>query len=119
MSHPIERRHTTARMSKSVCHNGVAYLCGQTSNGSPATDVTNQNREVLSRVDALLAELGSSRLRLLAAVIYLKSIDDFAAMNAVWEEWIPEGSAPARTTVEARLASNSLLVEITVTAATH
>jgi enamine deaminase RidA (YjgF/YER057c/UK114 family) len=47
----------------------------------------------------------------------LKTIDDFAMMNSVWEAWLPPGSAPARTTVEATLASPELLVEVTVIAA--
>ena len=33
-----------------------------------------------------------------------------------WEAWVPNGSAPARTTVEAKLASSNLSVEVTVTA---
>lgn len=114
---PIERRHTNARMSKIVRHAGVVYLCGQTSSGSPASSAAEQTKEVLARIDALLAEAGSGRDRLLAATVYLRDIADFAAMNEVWEAWLPAGAAPARTTVEARLAVPGLLVEITVMAA--
>jgi enamine deaminase RidA (YjgF/YER057c/UK114 family) len=114
----IERRYSTSRMSKVVCHAGVAYLCGQTAFGTncPA-DVAGQVRETLSRVDALLTEVGSDRGRILSATIHLKSIDDFSEMNVVWEAWLRDGTAPARTTVEARLASPELLFEVTVTAA--
>ncbi|WP_372342764.1 Rid family hydrolase [Paraburkholderia madseniana] len=38
-------------------------------------------------------------------------------MNEVWESWLPAGDAPARTTVQAHLASEELLVEITIVAA--
>ncbi len=79
-------------------------------------DVAGQTREALSRIDSLLAEAGSSREQVLSATIYLNDIANFAAMNAEWEKWVPPGSAPARTTVEASLASPDLLVEITVTA---
>jgi enamine deaminase RidA (YjgF/YER057c/UK114 family) len=72
---------------------------------------------VLARIDALLNEAGSDRSRLLTATVYLRDIADFAAMNAVWEAWMPAGAAPARTTVEARLAAPDLRVEITVVAA--
>jgi enamine deaminase RidA (YjgF/YER057c/UK114 family) len=54
---------------------------------------------------------------LLSATIYLKQMQDFAAMNAVWEAWLPAGAAPARTTAQANLASPELLIEITVLAA--
>lgn len=117
MSPSIERLHTGPRMSRIVRHGGVIYLCGQTAGGSDLVGVEAQTREVLSRIDTLLAEAGSQRGRLLAATVYLRDIADFAAMNAVWEAWLPAGAAPARTTVEARLASPELRVEITVTAA--
>ena len=42
---------------------------------------------------------------------------DFAAMNEVWDAWVPEGHAPARACGEARLARDDLKVEIIVTAA--
>ncbi len=117
MTEAIQRDHSNARMSKIVRHAGLIYLCGQTSSGSPAADVAAQTSEVLSRIDGLLAEAGTDNKRLLSVLIHLKSMDDFAAMNKVWEDWLPEGGAPARTTVEARLASAALLVEMTVVAA--
>lgn len=113
----IQRHHGNARMSKIVQHGGLIFLCGQTANGSAATGIEDQTREVLRRIDALLAEAGSDRGRLLSATIYLKQMQDFAAMNSVWETWVPSGAAPARTTVRADLASADLLIEITVVAA--
>lgn len=117
MSPPIDRHHTSARMSKIVCHAGLVFLCGQTSSGCTITDVAGQTREVLARVDGLLAEAGTERSRLLSVTIHLKDIEDFAAMNAVWDAWVPAGTAPARTTVEAHLAAPDLRVEMTVVAA--
>jgi len=116
----IERLHSTPRMSKIVRYGGLLFLCGQTAKGSAnaSADVSAQTLEVLSRIDALLAEAGSDRTRLLAVTIYLRDISDFAAMNAVWESWITPDTAPARTTIEARLATPGLLVEMTVIAAT-
>ncbi len=114
---PIERKHVTLRMSKIVRHGDVVYLCGQTASGTMIADVAGQTAEVLSRIDALLAEAGTDKSRLLAATIHLKDIDDFAAMNAVWEAWTTPGCAPARTTVQAALAAPDLRVEITAIAA--
>ena len=115
----IERKHTNARMSKIVRHGDLIYLCGQTASGgaNATADITAQTHETLSRVDALLSEAGSDRAQILSTTIYLRDMGDFAAMNAVWESWVALGAAPARTTVEARLASPSLLVEVTVVAA--
>lgn len=117
MTGSITRTHTTARMSKIVRHGDLVYLCGQTSGGTDIADVAGQTKEVLQRVDALLKEAGTDKSKLLTALIHLRDINDFAAMNAVWDAWVPEGAAPARTTVQSALASDSLLVEITVVAA--
>jgi enamine deaminase RidA (YjgF/YER057c/UK114 family) len=117
MSQAIQRSHTNARMSKIVRHADVVYLCGQTASGTRIADVAGQMREVLARIDALLAEAGSDRGRLLSVTIHLKDIGDFDAMNVEWEAWVPNAAAPARTTVEARLAAPELRVELTVVAA--
>lgn len=110
----IERIDTGTRMSKIVKHNGVAYLCGQVGAGD---SVTEQTRDCLSRVEALLAKAGSSPEQMLQAVIWLADMADFAEMNVVWDAWVPEGHAPARACGEAKLARPELKVEIIVTAA--
>ena len=43
-------------------------------------------------------------------------IADFAGMNRAWDAWVTPGNAPARATVEARLANPAWKVEIVVTA---
>lgn len=110
----IDRIETSARMSRIVRHNGVAYLCGQVGAGG---DVAEQTRDCLTRIDALLARAGSSRDRVLQAIVWLADMADFDAMNAVWDAWVPPGAAPARACGEARLARADLRVEIIVTAA--
>ena len=110
----IERLHTGRRMSKIVRHNGTVYLCGQVGEGET---VAEQTADCLSRVDALLKEAGSDRAHILQAIVWLADMADFAAMNAVWDAWVPQGHAPARACGEARLARPALKVEIIVTAA--
>lgn len=110
----IERMETGTRMSKIVKHNGVAYLCGQVGDGDTVSD---QTRDCLGRVDALLEKAGSSREKILQAIVWLSDMQDFAEMNAVWDAWVPEGHAPARACGEAKLARSALKVEIIVTAA--
>ena len=45
------------------------------------------------------------------------TLDDFDAMNEVWDDWVAPGDAPPRATVEARLARAKWKIEIVVTAA--
>ena len=112
----ITRYETSARMSKIVVHQNTLYLCGQVAEDRNA-DIAEQTRTMLAKVDQLLASVGSGRDKLLSATIYLKSMSDFPAMNAVWDAWVPDGCAPARACVEAAMAAPELLVEISVTAA--
>jgi len=110
----IERIDTGERTSKIVKHNGVAYLCGQVGDGDT---ITEQTIDCLARVDALLERAGSSREKMLRATIWLSDMTYFAELNAVWNEWVPAGHAPARACGEAKLAREILKVEIIVTAA--
>lgn len=110
----ITRIETGQRMSKIVKHNGTVYLCGQVGDGETVAD---QTRDCLSRVEALLEQAGTDKTRILQAIVWLADMADFAEMNAVWDAWVPEGHAPARACGEARLARDTLRVEIIVTAA--
>ncbi|MCP4877709.1 MAG: RidA family protein [Gammaproteobacteria bacterium] len=112
----ISRHHTNQRMSQIVVHGDTIYLAGQVANDANA-DITVQTRQVLQKVDALLAEAGSDNSKILSAQIWIASMGHFAQMNAVWDDWIAEGHAPARACIEARLASPDLLVEVGIVAA--
>jgi enamine deaminase RidA (YjgF/YER057c/UK114 family) len=93
----------------------VAILSGQVSK-LPDASTGEQTKDVLSRISALLKEVGASEKSVVSATIWLTDIADFEEMNAVWDQWVPQGHAPARATVEAKLANPALKVEIQVTA---
>ena len=112
----IERLQTGARMSRIVKHNGTVYLCGQVC-ADAQKGIKEQTQTMLVKVEGLLDEAGSSKEHMLSATIYVKSMEYFADMNAVWDAWVPEGYAPARACVEAKMARDALLVEISVVAA--
>ena len=115
----IERHHTGKRMSEAVVFmpggERVAWLAGQVA-ADPVADITGQTTSVLAQIDALLAEIGSDKTKILSATIYLADIKDFAAMNVVWDAWVPQGHTPARATVEANLAAPAYRIEIQVVA---
>ncbi len=112
----IERKETKQRMSRAVIHNNTVYFCGQVAKDS-TKGIKEQTETMLEKVDDLLESVGSSREKLLSATIYVKTMDDFAEMNKVWDNWVPEGYAPARACVQASMAREELLVEISVIAA--
>ena len=112
----IQRYHIGKRLSEMVVHNGTAYLAGQVAEDAKQ-DITGQVKQVLAQIDNLLAEIGSDKTKILSATIFLPSMADFPALNAVWETWVPAGHCPARATVEAKLAAPEYKVEIQVIAA--
>ena len=112
----IQRHGTTRRYSDSVVHNGTVYLVEVPANLDG--DITAQTENMLAGVERLLAQAGSDKSRLLMATIYLSDMADYDAMNAVWDAWVPEGCAPIRACVQARLAKPEYRVEIALTAAT-
>jgi enamine deaminase RidA (YjgF/YER057c/UK114 family) len=112
----IIRQETKTRMSRIVKHNGVIYLCGQVCKDA-SKGIEEQTSSMLEKVDELLEQAGSDKEHILSATIYIKNMNDFSKMNEVWDNWIPEGFAPARACVEASMARDVLLVEISVIAA--
>ena len=112
----IQLYHIGKRLSEMVVHNGAVYLAGQVAEDAKQ-DITGQAKQVLAQIDKLLAEIGSDKTKILSATIFLPSMADFPALNAVWETWVPAGHCPARATVEAKLAAPDYKVEIQVIAA--
>ena len=111
----IERLGTTRRYSDVVIHDNTVHLVEV-----PQTldaDITVQTREVLASIEALLIKAGSDKSRLLQVTLYLPDMADYDAMNAVWDDWVPEGTALVRACVGARLANPGYRVEVVAIAA--
>ena len=113
----ITRIKAGPRMSQAVVHGDTVYLSGQVASNR-SFDTAGQTREILAKVDGLLAEAGTDKTHVLTAMVYLADMNTFNEMNSVWETWIAPGCAPARATIGAApLASSAYRVEIVVTAA--
>jgi enamine deaminase RidA (YjgF/YER057c/UK114 family) len=113
----IERLEIGPRMSQAVIHNGVVYLAGQVAADAPGAPVKEQTKNILDRIDKLLAAAGTDKTKLLSVTIWLADVRTFEDMNSVWDQWVPAGATPARATVEAKLVTTAYAVEIGVIAA--
>jgi enamine deaminase RidA (YjgF/YER057c/UK114 family) len=112
----IIRQQVSTRYSEAATHHGTIYLAGQVPDDDQL-DITGQTRQVLAMIDRLLADAGSDKNHLLMTTIYLADMADYAAMNAVWDNWLNTGHAPPRACVQAALANPAWKVEVVVTAA--
>ena len=113
----IERYETGPRMSKAVIHGDTVYLADIVADSPKGKSVAEQTKNILSQIDGFLALAGTDKTKLLSANIWITDMTIFAEMNGVWDSWVSPGNAPARATVEAKLASPDYKVEIMVVAA--
>jgi len=112
----IRRLAEEERLSGAVVHGGLVWLAGQVADDA-TLDTEGQTADILRQIDALLAEAGTDRSRLLSATVVLADIAEAAAMNRAWDRWLDRAAKPARMTIEAKLVDPRWRVEITGVAA--
>ncbi len=106
--------------SQAIKVNGLIFSSGQVAI-DPATqeviagDVGAQTERVMKNLSAILAAAGSRLDHVLRCTVFLKNMNDFAAMNAVYGKYF-NASPPARSTVEVARLPKDVLVEIDVIA---
>lgn len=112
----LKRLDQNARRSRAIVHDGKVYLSGQVADDRN-TGIREQAAAVLQKIDDLLTQAGTDRSRLLWAQVWLKTMEDFAAFNEVWDAWVVPGQTPARCCGRVELNDSRCLVEITAIAA--
>jgi len=78
-------------------------------------DIAKQTERVLENIKAILAAAGSSLDRVVKTTVFLKDMNEFAAMNEMYGRYFPQ-NPPARSTVEAARLPRDARVEIEVIA---
>jgi 2-iminobutanoate/2-iminopropanoate deaminase len=102
--------------SQAIKAGGFIFTAGQIAL-DPATaqivegDVVRQTFRALDNLKAIVEAAGSSLSRVVKTTVYLKDMNDFAAMNEVYARYFPE-NPPARSTVEAARLPRDVCVEI-------
>jgi len=102
--------------SQAVVTDGWVYCSGQIAM-DPATgdvvegDVSAQTHRVFENLKAVLEAAGSGLSHVVKCTVFLRSMDDFAAVNAVYAEWFGD-HRPARAAVEVSRLPRDVDVEI-------
>jgi enamine deaminase RidA (YjgF/YER057c/UK114 family) len=112
----IVRIDQNARRSRASVFGDLVFLAGQVADDK-AGDIAKQTREVLAKIDDLLARAGTDKSCLLNVQIWLKSMDDFDAMNAVYDAWVVQEQTPCRACGTANLADPFYRIEVIAIAA--
>lgn len=100
-----------------VYTSGQLGICPET--GALADGVQAQTRQALENVKAILAEAGLQMSDIIKALVFLQDMNDFAAVNEIYAQFICGDVLPARSCVEVAKLPKGGLVEIEVIAKKH
>lgn len=107
----IERIEVSPRASKLVIAGDRVETSGLVAEDCSAA-IEGQTADVLAQLDRLLDRAGVGREGLVRVQIWLADMQDFDAMNRVYDAWVGAENQPARACVGAQLASPDYLIEI-------
>ena len=82
--------------------------------GNRPEGIEAQTKAVIEKIESLLIESGSDLSHIVKTTVFLSNLEDYAGMNKVYQELIPE-PYPSRSTIGVKLLGN-ILVEIEVVA---
>ncbi|MBU6453898.1 MAG: RidA family protein [Cyanobacteria bacterium REEB67] len=107
--------------SQAIKHNGLVFISGQipldpASGELVGGDISAQTTRVLKNLTAILEAAGSGLDKVLKTTVFLKDMNDFAAMNKIYGETFGSHK-PARATVEVSRLPRDVSVEIELVAA--
>ena len=106
--------------SQGIEANGMLFVSGQTpiipETGGVPDGIAAQTRQALQNVKAIVTEAGYSMDDVVKCSVFIKDMNEFAEMNAVYKEFFNE-PCPARLTVEAARLPKDVKVEIEAIAA--
>jgi len=100
--------------SQAVRAGGLVFCAGQLPmdlSGAIPPTIAEQTRQSLKNVAAVLEAGGASLSSTVKTTVFLKNMNDFAEMNAIYATFFPE-NPPARSTIEVARLPRDALVEI-------
>jgi enamine deaminase RidA (YjgF/YER057c/UK114 family) len=112
----IVRIDQNQRRSRATVFGDLVFLAGQVADDKDG-DIAKQTSEALAKVDDMLARAGTDKSRLLSVQIWLRTMDDFNAMNTVYDAWVVPGNTPTRACGKVELADPAYRIEVIATAA--
>ncbi|PBB58162.1 MULTISPECIES: RidA family protein [Mesorhizobium] len=112
----ISRHLRTRIMHRIVENNGTIYLGGVTADDG-SLDMKGQTEQICKKIDDLLAEAGSSKEKLLTAMIFISDFSQKERMTEAWLEWLSGDFLPTRATIGVADLGKDCLVEVVVSAA--
>lgn len=110
------KRFVPTRINHRVVEAGGILHFGGLIAGDLTADMEGQTAQICAKIDALLAEVGSSKERLVSAMLYITDFGQKEGMNDAWLAWMPAEHLPTRATIGVAELGENVLIEIVVTA---
>lgn len=102
--------------AQGICIGNLVYTSGQlpidVATGTMPETIEEQTKNSLTNVKAILEAAGSGMDKVIKTTVFLKDMNDFAAMNGVYQTFFTEGNYPARSAVQVARLPKDALVEI-------
>lgn len=111
---PIGPYSQAVKAGNTFYFSGMIGLNPETGQFDSDTDVEVQTKRVMGNISALMSDAGLDFSNVVKTSIFLKSMNDFPKVNAIYGTYFKEGSYPARETVEVSRLPKDALVEISV-----
>ena len=100
--------------------NGILYISGQIplnpQTGKLEEGIEKETHQVMKNLEAILTEAGLTFKNVVKATIFLKNMDDFVVMNAIYASYLDPESYPARETVQVSCLPKNVDIEISMIA---
>ena len=110
------QRHFPTRINHRIVEGGCIMHFGGLIADDLAQDMKGQTAQICAKIDKLLAEVGSSKEKLVTAMLYITDFDQKEGMNEAWLEWLPAEHLPTRATIGVAELGKDVLIEIVVSA---
>lgn len=107
--------------NQSVLANGTLYISGQIAIHPPTGQIVNatieqETRQVMTNLMVILENAGMTFENVVKCSVFVKNMQDYARINAVYAEYFDERTAPARELVEVGALPKYVNVEISAIA---
>jgi len=110
------KRHIPTRINHRVVEAGGILHFGGLIADDLSLDMKGQTAQICAKIENLLTEVGSTKEKLVTAMLYITDFDQKDGMNEAWLEWLPAEVLPTRATIGVAELGKNVLIEVVVSA---
>lgn len=110
------QRHLQTRINHRIVEAGGILHFGGLIADDLSQDMKGQTAQICAKIEKLLTDIGSSKEKLVTAMLHITDFDQKEGMNKAWLEWLPAEHLPTRATIGVAELGQNVLIEIVVSA---